>query len=111
MALTTSRRTLLTGAAATFGHLRPALARAADILRWTSVDIPTWDPHTPLNIFGHIAGGHVNEPLTRMGFGPKLDLAWCPAGGRVAMRATVAPDRFGSARKMARPRTGRAKSG
>jgi peptide/nickel transport system substrate-binding protein len=76
MTLTTTRRGLLAGAAAALTGLPFTPARAANVLRWASRpsddDVLTWDQHATVTFLGSRVAWHVNEPLTRMGLGPRL---------------------------------------
>ena len=77
MTPTTTRRSLLAGAVAALAGLPSSPAWATNVLRWASRpsddDVLTWDQHATVTFLGNRVAWHVNEPLTRMGLGPRLE--------------------------------------
>ena len=83
MILPTTRRTLLTGAAASLAGLRAAPVRADNVLRWASLGgAPTFDPHSFSAITAIAQWFQVYEGLVDFGvsfsFVPQLAVAWRP---------------------------------
>ena len=81
MTLTTTRRTLLAGAAASFAGLRAAPVRAETVLRWASTGgTATFDPHSLISIPAMAQQWQVYERLVDLDASlhtvPQLATAW-----------------------------------